>query len=279
MGKQYLNGVLYGSSEILKFTPYIYSTDEREVGVWLDGKPLYQKTKVCNLSDMTEASSSVYYKAIADSGQQIKAVTGYAESSVYGRCEFGTRSYIYGTNNTIYWEYTNQRNNITIRCYGTEAQPSSLGTVTVYYTYWYTKTTDVAGSGRYTTTGGEAHHYSETEQVIGTWIDGSPLYERTLKLDLPTTISDRNWFTINTGLSGITAIEYTAVLMNSNNRAVAWSPRFVTNTVSGVTPNQPLNTTQTFNVMFQTSTIAVQLGSNITSGSYIALTVRYRKTT
>ena len=26
--------------------------------------------------------------------------------------------------------------------------------------------------------GGYAHHYSTTEQVIGTWIDGKPLYER-----------------------------------------------------------------------------------------------------
>lgn len=49
MGKQYLNGVLYGTGEIIKFSPYIYSLEEREVGVWTDGKPLYQKsfTTIC----------------------------------------------------------------------------------------------------------------------------------------------------------------------------------------------------------------------------------------
>lgn len=30
--------------------------------------------------------------------------------------------------------------------------------------------------------GGYAHHYSTTEQVVGTWIDGKPLYEKTINV-------------------------------------------------------------------------------------------------
>ena len=44
----------------------------------------------------------------------------------------------------------------------------------------YTKTTDVAGSGQWTPMAQPTHHYSTIEQVVGTWIDGKPIYEITL---------------------------------------------------------------------------------------------------
>ena len=53
MGKQYLNGVLYGTGEIIKFSPEIYSFEEREIGVWTDGKPLYQKSFLIPASTTT----------------------------------------------------------------------------------------------------------------------------------------------------------------------------------------------------------------------------------
>ena len=40
----------------------------------------------------------------------------------------------------------------------------------IYVTLQYTKTTDVAGSGDYTTLGIPTVHYSTNEQVIGTWL-------------------------------------------------------------------------------------------------------------
>ena len=49
-----------------------------------------------------------------------------------------------------------------------------------YLTMQYTKTTDTAGSGKWTPQGVPAIHYSTDEQVIGTWIDGSTLYEKTI---------------------------------------------------------------------------------------------------
>ena len=48
-------------------------------------------------------------------------------------------------------------------------------------TVQYTKTTDVAGSGDYNTYGVPTHHYSTSEQVIGTWTNGKPCYEITLE--------------------------------------------------------------------------------------------------
>ena len=37
--------------------------------------------------------------------------------------------------------------------------------------------------------GGSGHTYSTTEQVIGTWIDGKPIYEITYDLESVTTLS------------------------------------------------------------------------------------------
>ena len=48
-----------------------------------------------------------------------------------------------------------------------------------YITLQYTKTTDTAGSGTWTPQGVPAIHYSTDEQVVGTWVDGSTLYEIT----------------------------------------------------------------------------------------------------
>lgn len=35
--------------------------------------------------------------------------------------------------------------------------------------------------------GGSSHNYSTTEQIVGTWIDGSPVYEKTFNLTSPST--------------------------------------------------------------------------------------------
>lgn len=40
-----------------------------------------------------------------------------------------------------------------------------------------------------TNSGGTTHTYSTSEQVVGTWIDGKPLYECTISVDNPTKLS------------------------------------------------------------------------------------------
>ena len=51
------------------------------------------------------------------------------------------------------------------------------------------RTTDQGGGG------GNSHTYSTTEQVVGTWIDGSTIYEKTIECDI--TISNTNWNNTN----------------------------------------------------------------------------------
>ena len=60
------------------------------------------------------------------------------------------------------------------------------------FTLQYTKTTDTAGSGTWTPQGVPAKHYSTEEKVIGTWIDGSTIYEKTYT-GLNLSISSSAW--------------------------------------------------------------------------------------
>ena len=145
-----------GGYKAYGLSPIIYSTEEREVGVWIDGKPLYQKTWL-GLS-LTVGLDWVNAVAIADVDNLVCTIPA---------SNFGERC--------LQSQYYNGYIQLCTP-YGT----ASSGTQSVQrLTAQYTKTTDTAGSGTWTTTGEYAHHYSTTEQVIGTWVDGKPLYERT----------------------------------------------------------------------------------------------------
>lgn len=134
------------------FPPLIYSLEEREIGVWTDGKPLYQITKIVNAGS-----------TISVSGLSIKHAYAFATTvdGVYRPIPYNDGYY------TVWWM---QQNTISFASYS-----GDVSTYTI--TYQYTKDSDTAGSGTWTTDGTYAHHYSTTEKVIGTWIDGKPLYE------------------------------------------------------------------------------------------------------
>lgn len=154
-------GLTFGTQNI--FTPQIYSTEERCVGVWIDNKPLYAKTYPITFS-------SNYVDITVDSTHEIKLLDGGVDSNNH--------------DNFIHLGYTSQSD----LCGAYEYELGKICFQNTYYasrpigwlTTFYTKTTDTAGSGSYNTLGVPTHHYSTEEQVIGTWIDGKPLYEKTI---------------------------------------------------------------------------------------------------
>lgn len=58
--------------------------------------------------------------------------------------------------------------------------------------------------------GGSSHHYSTTEQIVGTWIDGKTLYEKTIINSSPTYTKVGNVYEVTTDVnfSGIDEIVY-----------------------------------------------------------------------
>lgn len=146
---------------LTQLSPIIYSLEEREIGVWTDGKPLYQKTwdfgsaitVPSNTWTDTLISNTNISGIISIKGHNLNrdkytswnALSASADSGNYVKIQ------------------QNRNDTISIR----------------FLTLQYTKTTDVAGSGSYAQLGVPSHHYSTNEHVVGTWIDGNTLYEKT----------------------------------------------------------------------------------------------------
>lgn len=137
-----------------------YSTEERQVGCFVDGKPLYQKT-FNNLSISMTAGEWIDTVSSAGMDEIISAFGILTYTGNAYMVNFDTRivegsSYVKVISRNV----------------------SNVQTL-ISLTLQYTKTTDTAGSGIWTPDGTPAHHYSLTEHIIGTWYDGSTLYEKT----------------------------------------------------------------------------------------------------
>lgn len=146
--------------QTIAIQPIIYSLEEREVGVWTDGKPLYQKSFECSIN---VGSSWVNTNITLENVDKLIHCYG---GNKWGSSSNGTAVY------NIMADMTSD-NKIELCIPGWSAGVK-------YFTLLYTKTTDTPGSGTWTPSGVPAHHYSTTEQVIGTWIDGKTVYEKTI---------------------------------------------------------------------------------------------------
>lgn len=161
------DGVMYCIKDVggaNQFPPLIYSDEEREIGVWRDGKPLYQKC--VNLGALPNTNE----KIVSISGLNVEnliSLFGFAKNDVYAM--------------PLPYVSTVLTNQVQLSKSGDSIQIIT-GRDRSSWNGWaiiqYTKTTDTAGSGTWNQQGGYAHHYSTSEKVIGTWIDGKPLYEK-----------------------------------------------------------------------------------------------------
>ena len=158
--------------------PIIYSENEREIGVWYDGRPLYQKSYT--FPSAVSFSSGSWVNAIPwDNVMLPKAVLG---------------GYTSGTDSYNCWSVG--VDNGYIQLFNSRGYANSI----IGFTLQYTKTTDQPGSGKYAPSGVPAVHYSENEQIVGTWTNGSTLYERS--------------YTIPQTSSGYTIFDFTGLNIN-----------------------------------------------------------------
>lgn len=158
------------------FQPVIYSTEERKIGVWTDGKPLYEKTFVMtgSYSITSTAWLSIVEMPGVDTVIDVESISPSAVND--GR---------------LRWRYLSSNNYL--ECAG----DTNLTLQTPIITVRYTKTTDTAGSGTWTPQGVPTVHYSTDEHIVGTWIDGKTLYKKTVSF---TTGSAGSYNTYDTGI-------------------------------------------------------------------------------
>lgn len=153
--------------------PIIYSEEEREVGVWTDGKPLYQKTFV--LTGTYSGSMTIGNINVSNIDTLIiSECTGHTADGTWRNISF---AHMDASNNSGLFIKTN--GDVEIRCgSGVSGQ---YAYDKIQFNIRYTKTTDTPGSGKYAPSGVPAVHYSEEEQVVGTWIDGQTIYQKTFQ--------------------------------------------------------------------------------------------------
>lgn len=231
-------------------TALIYSEEEREVGVWIDGKPLYQKT--INFGTLPNNTSKSVAHGISNI-DYVPYIGGVAKSSSGGiPISFAHRRNI---NNQIQIGYDATNINIIT---ATDQTNYTICFITIRYT----KTTDTAGSGTWTTTGEYAHHYSTTEQVVGTWIDGKPVYEKTVIVD---NIPSADWTGHSIGVNDADIIDVSGYIESDNH--VKW------------TINYYYNTNTMFNIYISSNSFVCYWKYSSSTYSKAVLTFKYTKTT
>lgn len=147
----------------------LYSTNERMIGQWIDGKPIYQKT--VDLSSIGTSASTATSLGIADTS--LIVYTKYS-----GTYTLNSEAYTISSDDTIMsWSTSSQNLGIyMIKRNGYySVYKGGSGTVSnLYVTVQYVKSTDIAIKI------GNETDYSEDEQIIGSWIDGKPVYQKTI---------------------------------------------------------------------------------------------------
>ena len=170
----------------------LYSTTEKVVGCWTDGRPLYQKTFKPSMPQCATNGTGVSsnFSIGATVNEIIKISIKFRSGSGYDMTQESFREggdgILTSTSSlptTIYYKG--------VRCYGAQNSVSTssdrnkiflinssidMNTYTPVVTVQYTKTTDSANSFKYA----DENDYSTTEKIVGTWINGSLLYQKTI---------------------------------------------------------------------------------------------------
>jgi len=188
----------------------LYSTDEKMIGQWIDGKPLYQRTIRIDNPTFDNTNKQFYVNFSNVQIDTPTAVNAYYASTGDGVLRtLETHGKISG--------FGVQRNTSPVpNSFYIQATESGTYSITIFVTIQYTKVNDTAISI------GEAIDYSTDEKVVGTWIDSKPLYQKTVSITMPNTNSE-----VDLGLTGIeNIVKITGTLVNNSGAVAIFNPSY-----------------------------------------------------
>ena len=221
----------------------LYSTDEKIVGRWIDGKPIYQKT----INFTTPSSINTDSKILTISnGETVIDFHGTISRNDGGYMYLGSNYPSQG--NSLFFTTNDSK----IECYFRVSISTDTSRPAVI-TLQYTKTTDSAVEI------GNDTDYSTTEKIVGTWIDGKPVYQCTY---------DLNGMSVSTNFTdiGVSCADIDTLICGGS---------FVTEVKSGNNPAQSFPVTL---LGYSGSHIVAGIGGGgARNVKYI--TIRYTKTT
>lgn len=153
----------------------LYSTEEKMIGQWTNGKPLYQKTIVDTMADTVNTFKAIDIGANVDYVQMVSGalVNGTTIANFNGVSSDLAGCFICTINTNA------NKISLLTSIAGYVSKPC-------YITIQYTKSTDSAISI------GDANDYSTEEKIVGTWVGGEPIYQKTIVMTMPTTTSRRD---------------------------------------------------------------------------------------
>lgn len=193
-----------------EFQPIIYSETEREIGVWVDGKPLYQKVWIFD--------------------PYISIGTSFSTSSNIDSTNIGDITYVYclHEDGTGYCDMMADPTRDSHTLLGLKASEAHNVTRLILQ---YTKISDAAGSGIWTPQGVPTVHYDTNEKVIGTWLNGDTIYEKTIHYTDLSGVSD--WTVLDNSVSYDKLIDLKGVRYTPSNECQTFAngldlmPRFM----------------------------------------------------
>lgn len=172
----------------------LYSTDEKIIGRWIDGKPLYQKV-FTGTTRGSEQSATIGTIANVDS-----------IPVMYGNARNSSGTYLGIPNAGLNVEFSSGN----LKTYTIAAAYANQPCIIIAL---YTKTTDSAVEI------GSDTDYSTTEKIVGTWIDGKPLWQKTISCG--TVTADGSWHEVQHSISGIDqVVRADGALFGNNGAAV-----------------------------------------------------------
>lgn len=171
--------------------PVIYSEEEREIGVWTDGKPVYEKIIVIDKTKLSSYTQRSYAHGILNIDEIVSykgniITTDGIIVNIMDPISLDTDSSYVSGKYTAYFRGVSKTDilfNI--------GSGRFDGVKNIRVIIRYTKTTDVPGSGTWTPSGAPAVHYDDKERVIGTWF-GKTLYQKTFKFQSPGGTEDKS---------------------------------------------------------------------------------------
>lgn len=147
----------------------MYSTDEKMIGQWIDGKPLYQLVVPYSFTGVT---ARTYVNVLNMTSYNIDTFVGTKGYIINSNSDVKTKPFPLSDQiakiNAVYDRTTKYLQLLTYEI--------NNWTLSGHIIVQYTKTTDSAISI------GSDTDYSTEEKVVGTWIDGRPVYQKTVEI-------------------------------------------------------------------------------------------------
>ena len=243
----------------------LYSTDEKMIGQWIDGKPIYKKTISTNISSFVSGGNSYKYYDI--SSLNVDKPLGFSAIAkildmwyTLPDMELGETGF--NGNYSVSFTFRSGNNGVVLW-----AQQANMARISdIIFTLTYTKTTDSAIAI------GNDTDYSTTEKIVGTWIDGKPLYQKTFSTTMPDAVSTPKFVAIGASVDYVCCTECAIMI---NNASVAVGMLYTNNAFTAQTKLNVHNNTASNNP----NSIELMTTDNGWLNEKAYVTLRYTKAT